>query len=350
MDPRWNNRYPFFNEHIELNLRGDWDTFFYLLSLRLERFVLYGESGISNPAYLGDCLVTESLGHFTFDRTTQLHLALKSFFSGVRVNHEIEERLDYDQQVQAAVASLKKLQKQKMEKYVGADALSRLHAERKTTNEELVAKNAITQAKKQCTPICRATIYKVKLSVLQALFKFMLKLPSGQNAFQALRMDVQTFFVNAGISYDIDSDGEIIRYGQEPLSAVLVDSIFRTDDSELDGLLQSARQKFLDRDSKIHRESIEKLWDAWERLKTIEEGKDKLAQASALFSRLSVGTKFREIIEKEGRELTTLGNNFMIRHTETNKIPISAEVEVDYLFHRLFSLIWLLLRETGRIS
>ncbi len=118
----------------------------------------------------------------------------------------------------------------------------------------------------------------------------------------------------------------------------------------MDGLLHSARQKYLDRDTSTHRESIEKLWDAWERLKTIEPGKDKVAQISALFSKLSVGTEFRDMIDKEGRELTTVGNTFMIRHTETNKIPIGREVEVDYLFHRLFSLIWILLRETGRVS
>ena len=95
---------------------------------------------------------------------------------------------------------------------------------------------------------------------------------------------------------------------------------------------------------------IEKLWDAWERLNTIERGKDKKDKVTALLSRLTVGPEYRGMIEKEALALTGIGNSFMIRHTETDKIPIGGEVEVDYLFHRLISLIWVLLRETGRVA
>ena len=37
----------------------------------------------------------------------------------------------------------------------------------------------------------------------------------------------------------------------------------------------------------------------------------------------------------------------MIRHTEVNKIPIAAQEELDYLFHRLFAPIRLILRTLG---
>jgi hypothetical protein len=33
-------------------------------------------------------------------------------------------------------------------------------------------------------------------------------------------------------------------------------------------------------------------------------------------------------------ELTEIGNRFMVRHTETDKIPITESAHVDYLFHR----------------
>ncbi len=52
-------------------------------------------------------------------------------------------------------------------------------------------------------------------------------------------------------------------------------------------------------------------------------------------------------IEKEARELTEIGNSFMIRHTETNKVAIEGSANVDYLFHRMFALILLLLRGNG---
>ena len=322
--------------------------FFALLSRRVERVVLYNETGATNPTYLGDCLVTESLGYFLFDRRQPFHEVLRSFFSISDVHNQIEAELRIDDEVQAATTALQKLSQKRVKVSVGSSPL--WVDPPRPTKEEVAAKNVIAQVKVKRTPICRANVYRVKLSVLQAFFKLILTLPDGQRAFQLLRKDVQSFCVSSQISYDVALDGTIIRFGLEPLSAVLTDAFFRTGDTELDGLLHSARQKYLDRDTSTHRESIERLWDAWERLKTIEPGKDKPAQISALFSRLSVGTEFREMIDKEGRELTVIGNTFMIRHTETNKIPISVEAEVDFLFHRLFSLVWILLRETGRVS
>ena len=347
-DPRWNKRYPFWKEHAELNLNGDWDSFFALLSRRLERLVLYGEAGAANPTYLGDCLVTESLGYFLFDRSHSFHEVLRSFFSLSDVHNQIEAELRIDHEVQTANTALQKLSQKRVKVSIGSSPL--WVDPPRPTKEEEAAKKVIAQVRVKRIPLCRANVYRVKLSVLQAFFKLILTLPDGQRAFRLLREDVQSFCASSQISYDVALDGTIIRCGIEPLSGALTDAIFRTGDNELDGLLHSARHKYLDRDIRTHRESIEKLWDAWERLKTIEPGKDKPAQILALFSRLPVGTEFREMIDKEGRELTAIGNTFMIRHTEANTIPISGETEVDYLFHRLFSLVWLLLRETGRVS
>ena len=46
-------------------------------------------------------------------------------------------------------------------------------------------------------------------------------------------------------------------------------------------------------------------------------------------------------------QLTDIGNNFMIRHTEVTKPPITESIHVDYLFHRLFSFIRMLLQANG---
>jgi len=43
-------------------------------------------------------------------------------------------------------------------------------------------------------------------------------------------------------------------------------------------------------------------------------------------------------------ELTEIGNKFMIRHAETDKVPIVESAHVDYFFQRMFSLIRLLLK------
>jgi hypothetical protein len=43
--------------------------------------------------------------------------------------------------------------------------------------------------------------------------------------------------------------------------------LFQTGDPELDAMLEAARTKFLSPDPNVRRESLEKLWDAWERVR-----------------------------------------------------------------------------------
>jgi len=56
----------------------------------------------------------------------------------------------------------------------------------------------------------------------------------------------------------------------------------------------------------------------------------------------------RERLEAEAKELTWIGNNTMIRHTEVGKPPIAESAQVDYLFHRMFAIIRLLLKSSGQ--
>ena len=122
-DPRWNTKYPFWKEHAELNLNGNWDTFFALLSRRVERVVLYNETGASNPTYLGDRLVTESLGYFLFDRSQPFHEVLRSFFSISNVHNQIEAELRIDHEVQAATTALQKLSRKRVRVSIGSSPL-----------------------------------------------------------------------------------------------------------------------------------------------------------------------------------------------------------------------------------
>ena len=58
---------------------------------------------------------------------------------------------------------------------------------------------------------------------------------------------------------------------------------------------------------------------------------------------------FRGMLELEASALTKIGNSLYIRHSETSQEPLVSGNHVDYLFHRLFALLTLLLRATGRI-
>lgn len=149
--------------------------------------------------------------------------------------------------------------------------------------------------------------------------------------------------------FELAEDGRIRRIAPPVLDSALRSAQFQTGDNELDRLLDLARDKFCSPDPSIRKEGLEKLWDAWERLKTLYPG-DKRASTESLLAAAVSDAGFRIVVEKEGRELTGIGNSYMIRHSETDRIPISSNRQVDYLFHRLFSLIWLLLKETGRLT
>ncbi len=164
------------------------------------------------------------------------------------------------------------------------------------------------------------------------------------------REDINRIFSRNELSYELEDAGSVVRVAQEILRRDLTSTVFQTGDKELDSLLETARIKFLDPESNIRRESLEKLWDAWERLKTIETPViDKKASVAALLMRVAPEPSFREKLNNEANELTTIGNSFRIRHSETKQVSLQMNEHVDYLFHRLFALIWLCLRTTGRL-
>jgi hypothetical protein len=133
--------------------------------------------------------------------------------------------------------------------------------------------------------------------------------------------DINRIFERNGIAYNLEH-GEIVRLAPAVLHESLGAAVFQTGDVLLDELLETSRQKFLNRSLDIRREGLEKLWDAWERLKTVEPGRDKRMQATALLDKAATEPRFRERLETEAKELTDIGNKFTIRHTETDKIPI----------------------------
>lgn len=159
--------------------------------------------------------------------------------------------------------------------------------------------------------------------------------------------DVNRAFERNGIAFEL-RDGMVTRLAPAVLDESLALAHFHSGDATLDALLGTARSKFLDRSLTVRREAVEKLWDAWERLKTLEPGKDKKARATTLLDVAATEAIFRAQLERESHELTKIGNTFMIRHTETDKVPLVDSHQVDYLFHRMFAMIMLLLHATGR--
>ena len=111
-----------------------------------------------------------------------------------------------------------------------------------------------------------------------------------------------------------------------------------TADPRLDAMLSDATARFLSRTPADRLDSLEKLWDAFERLKTLELG-GQMKRSVAQLLDLSAAEPFRGVIEAEFTALTDIGNAYTIRHHGHTQSGLPSDAAVDYLFTRLLSLI-----------
>lgn len=163
------------------------------------------------------------------------------------------------------------------------------------------------------------------------------------------RSDVNRIFARNGVAYELTADGKVRRLLPEPLAKALRLTVFNTGDDETDRLLETARHRIASPKEEDRQVALEKLWDAFERLKTLEPGADKRRRADALLDRAAApGTKFREVLGEEARALTGIGNSFHIRHSEVWTERVSSPAQVDYLFGRMFAFVRMVLKATGR--
>ncbi|MFO0752645.1 MAG: hypothetical protein U0411_04890 [Thermodesulfovibrionales bacterium] len=162
----------------------------------------------------------------------------------------------------------------------------------------------------------------------------------------AFRADINRIFSRNNLAYELGDAGQVVRLAPAVLRESLSSAIFRTGDRTLDTMLDDSRVKFLNSDPAIRRESLERLWDCWERLKSLENTNKKLSVES-LLAKASPDTAFRTILNAEAQALTEIGNLFHIRHTEVSQAAVTDSAHVDYLFHRLYCMIQLLLSKRG---
>lgn len=161
--------------------------------------------------------------------------------------------------------------------------------------------------------------------------------------------DVNMLFRRNALAFELTAAGEARRLLPAPLAEAIGWTLFQTGDAETDRLLETARLRILSPKPDDRRDALEKLWDAFERLKTLEPGPNKRVQADALLDRVaSPGAGYRQVLAREAVELTSIGNSFRIRHSEVTQEALTSPDQVDYLFTRMFAFVRLVLRGTGR--
>jgi hypothetical protein len=158
------------------------------------------------------------------------------------------------------------------------------------------------------------------------------------------REKIELIFARNGVAYELTESGRIQRITASPFREIITSPLVKTGDSSFDEMLKLAQAKYLSPDPNVRRESLEKIWNAWERLKTMVYPDDKKKSIGLLLDKTTTEINFRMRLETEAKELTDIGNQFMIRHTEVGKTPISTDAQIDYFFQRLFALIYLLLK------
>lgn len=168
---------------------------------------------------------------------------------------------------------------------------------------------------------------------------------AGQRKWQE---DVNRILRRSRIAFDLEPDGRVARLVPTPFTDVLLVAEFDTGDATLDNLVAQAVGLFTDRHVDARRDAVEKLWDAFERAKTLLEG-DKRQSATRLLEASASTDEFFELLNQESLLLTKIGNRFRIRHSETHVVEVTAE-ELDYLFARLFSLLWHLLTPARELT
>lgn len=134
---------------------------------------------------------------------------------------------------------------------------------------------------------------------------------------------------------------------QRPLPAALLEALRlrpRSTDTVLDGYLEEACRRIKDPAPAESQIAIEKLWDAWERLKQCPIDSDKKQGIGRKIREACPEPKMQELLHVEADLLTKFGNGFRIRHSERDRPAIGSPELVDYWFHRMFAMLTLLLK------
>ncbi|MFD4356835.1 hypothetical protein ACFWPX_30085 [Nocardia sp. NPDC058518] len=166
--------------------------------------------------------------------------------------------------------------------------------------------------------------------------------------FREARDSINTILARGCANYEMDTTGRIQRLGPEPLRDLLAALRPNTGDPDLDETIARATQLYTSRDPNQRQDGLEKLWDGFQRLKTIKGTGSKPAMVAALLAAIEPD-ELREVINDEMHALNGMGNKFRIRHHEIDTIPVPGSAR-DYFFIRMGSMLLFLLQENKLLN
>lgn len=161
------------------------------------------------------------------------------------------------------------------------------------------------------------------------------------NVFDDYRNEINEIFQESGLLFILTSQKIIERIVvNTPLSSKIESQVQQISEPGTRELMKDAIALYKTPNPAARQDSVEKIWDALERLKTYYTALDKKDSVTKVVNDMSNGkAPFITVFNAEFRALTDIGNNFRIRHHETNKIDITDNRHYDYFFNRCLSLI-----------
>ncbi len=157
------------------------------------------------------------------------------------------------------------------------------------------------------------------------------------------RDDINRIFNQTGLLYSLSDFGMVERVSENGvLSNDIENRVEQVTEKGLKELIQEAILLYKTPTPQARRDSVVKIWNAFERLKSYYETAtvNKKASASKIVSDMAGGqTDFVALFNDEFMTLTRIGNNYRIRHHEMDKIDITDSRHYDYFFNRCLSLV-----------
>ena len=124
------------------------------------------------------------------------------------------------------------------------------------------------------------------------------------------------------------------------LSLEIAENIASISEPGLKELLEEAISLHMQPNTVSHKDAVEKMWDALERLKTYHTSLSKKDSATKIVNAIAgEEPAFVALFNTEFKALTDIGNDFRIRHHETNRTDIKDLRHYDYFFNRCLSLV-----------
>ncbi len=153
--------------------------------------------------------------------------------------------------------------------------------------------------------------------------------------------EINSIFKKTGLLYQLTDQLLVERIEEATvLSKEMEVIVNQVQEPGLKELVMTAIQKHKSPYPSDQRDAVEKIWDAFERLKTYYTTMDKKASAARIVNDMAGGNAtYIDLFNTEFEMLTKIGNNYRIRHHETNKTDITDQRHYDYFFNRCLSLI-----------